>query len=169
MPTKRVSLVVLAASAVVLAVGIGPGAQARPLAQEHEAAGVTIPYAGRLDDGAGQPVADGAYDLTFALYDEPAGGEPLWSEVQSGVKLVDTLEANAAAILEEWKEPARVFTLQALDAEPGRFADYDVGDTVHAELFVDNPEWYLSADVRVLARVWNPDDETCRLEVEEVS
>jgi hypothetical protein len=89
MSAKRVLLAVLVASIVMLAVGIGPGAQALPPAQEPEPAGATIPYAGRLRDDAGQPVDDGAYDLTFALYDDPAGGELLWSEVQSGVRVQD--------------------------------------------------------------------------------
>jgi hypothetical protein len=89
MSAKRVLLVVLVASAVMLAVGIGPqvagGAQASPPAQEPNPPGVIIPYPGRLDGEAGQPVADGAYDFTFALYDAKVGGEPLWSEAQEGV------------------------------------------------------------------------------------
>ena len=85
MSVKRALLVVLVASAVMLAVGIGPGAHALPQAQEPDPPGLTIPYPGRLDDESGQPVADGAYDFTFALYETPAGGESLWSEVQEGV------------------------------------------------------------------------------------
>lgn len=89
MSAKRILFVVLVASAVMLAVGIGPrvagSAHALPQAQEPNPPGVTIPYPGRLDDEAGQPVADGAYDFTFALYDGQAGGEPLWSEVQEKV------------------------------------------------------------------------------------
>ena len=34
----------------------------------------TIPYAGQLNNEAGQPVADGVYDFTFGLYDAPEGG-----------------------------------------------------------------------------------------------
>ena len=91
MSAKRGLLVVLVASAVVLAVGIGfrfaNTARALPLAQETGSPGVTIPYPGHLSDDAGQPVADGAYDFTFTLYDVPTGGTPLWSEVQKGVKV----------------------------------------------------------------------------------
>jgi len=47
--------------------------------------GGAIPYAGRLHNDAGQMVAEGAYDFTFALYAAETGGEPLWSEVQAGV------------------------------------------------------------------------------------
>jgi len=89
MSTKRALLVVLVASALMLAVGVGPrlagNAYALPPVQEPDPTGVTIPYPGRLAGDAGQPVADGAYDFTFALYDAETGGEPLWSEVQEDV------------------------------------------------------------------------------------
>jgi len=67
-----------------------PGRTAGPAgaADAVQSVGITIPYAGRLDDGAGQPVADGAYDLTFALYEDETGGEPLWAEEQAGVPVV---------------------------------------------------------------------------------
>jgi len=93
MSTKKVLLAVLVASAVMLAVGIGPRftntARALPQSQESSPPGVTIPYPGRLSDDAGQPVADGDYDFTFALYDAETGGESLWSEVQEGVMVKD--------------------------------------------------------------------------------
>jgi hypothetical protein len=83
MSTKKVVLAVLVASAVALALSAGPlGAgtvQALP------PTGTTLPYSGRLSDDAGQPVADGAYDFTFALYDAAQGGNLLWSETQTGV------------------------------------------------------------------------------------
>jgi hypothetical protein len=92
MSAKRVLFMVLVASAVVLAVGAGPRTagtvRALPPAPE-PAAGTTIPYSGRLSDEAGQPVADGSYDLTFALYDGLAGGQLLWSEVQREVMVQD--------------------------------------------------------------------------------
>jgi hypothetical protein len=47
----------------------------------------TIPYSGQLSDQLGQPVADGGYAFRFALYDAAQGGELLWSESQSGVKV----------------------------------------------------------------------------------
>jgi hypothetical protein len=83
--TKRLLTIVLVASAVILAVGIGPGAafsaRALPLAQ----ANATIPYSGSLTNEVGQPVTNGAYDFSFALYSAETGGEPLWSEAQEGV------------------------------------------------------------------------------------
>ena len=84
---KRVLVIVLA-SALLLAVGFGPsvGHPARALPESSaEPARATIPYAGRLSNDAGQPVAEGVYDFTFTLYDTVAGGDPLWSEVQHGV------------------------------------------------------------------------------------
>jgi hypothetical protein len=88
MSIRRILLIALAASGVILAVGTGPrpagSALALPPAQERHPPGVTIPYPGRLSDDAGHPAADGAYGLTFARYDAETGGEPLWSEVQEG-------------------------------------------------------------------------------------
>ena len=85
MSTKRMLLTILAAGAVLAAVGIGPqfigSARALPPTQ----AGVTIPYSGHLSNEAGVPVADGAYDFAFALYAAQTGGEPLWTETQEGV------------------------------------------------------------------------------------
>ncbi len=49
--------------------------------------GVTIPYSSRLTDETGQPVADGKYDVQFALYDAEVGGQLLWSETQSGIAM----------------------------------------------------------------------------------
>ena len=89
MRAKQGLLVLLIASAVMLAIGIGPRiggkAYALPAPEERVPAGVTVPYPGRLDDEAGQPVTDGTYDFAFDLYASEIGGEPLWSEVQEGV------------------------------------------------------------------------------------
>jgi hypothetical protein len=55
------------------------------VAQGSAATGGTISYSGRLSNDAGQPVADGVYALTFALYDAAQDGNLLWSETQTGV------------------------------------------------------------------------------------
>ncbi len=85
MSTQRTLFLVLVTSGVMLTVGIGPlfteAAHALPPAQS----GGTILYPGRLDNEAGQPVTDGAYDFTFALYDAETNGTLLWSEAQTGV------------------------------------------------------------------------------------
>jgi hypothetical protein len=87
--TKRTLLVILVAGIVMLAVGAGSSianvVQALPPMAELRAAGVTIPYAGRLADDAGEQATDGVYEFTFVLYTIESGGEPLWSEVQEGV------------------------------------------------------------------------------------
>jgi hypothetical protein len=97
MSVKRV-LVIVMVSALLLAVGIGPGAGHPACALPESSAeptGATISYAGRLSlasprdasqsDDAGQPVAEGSYAFTFTLYAAEIGGQPLWSEVQEGV------------------------------------------------------------------------------------
>jgi len=87
MSVKRILLVVLV-GVVLLAGGVGPGGastvQAWPLSIADSGDGI-IPYAGALTGSAGQPVADGLYDFSFALYAAESGGELLWSEVQKGV------------------------------------------------------------------------------------
>lgn len=42
-----------------------------------------INYQGKLTDTDGKPVSDGAYSVTFRIYDQGAGGSPLWYETQS--------------------------------------------------------------------------------------
>jgi hypothetical protein len=92
MAVKTRVLILVVACVLMLIVGIDPPAadpvRALPGASA-EPAGMTIPYAGRLSDDAGQPVADGAYDLSFALYGTATGGDPIWSETQRGVAVAN--------------------------------------------------------------------------------
>jgi hypothetical protein len=86
MLAKRMLLLLLIASSVVLVVRIGSG---RASAPETGSDTNAIPYAGALTDPSGQPVADGPYDFSFALHTAEDGGEPIWSEVQIGVPVAD--------------------------------------------------------------------------------
>jgi len=45
----------------------------------------TMSYQGILTDGTGKIVSDGAYNLTFSLYDVITGGTALWTETQSAI------------------------------------------------------------------------------------
>ena len=92
MSSKRAWFIVLFVSILVLTLGADPrsaaiantlSSAATPLRSTVEAS--TRPYSGRLSNEAGQPVADGAYDMRFALYDALEGGNLLWSETQTGV------------------------------------------------------------------------------------
>ena len=77
---KRLStlviVILLALLALVLTAG-GALAQSTPI-------GVTVPYASRLTDDAGQPL-NGEYAFTFALYDAVVDGQLLWSETRTEV------------------------------------------------------------------------------------
>lgn len=42
----------------------------------------TMNFQGRLLDASGLPVADGLYNMKFALYDQASGGTLKWSEVR---------------------------------------------------------------------------------------
>ena len=43
----------------------------------------TMSYQGVLTDGAGTPVSDGNYSLTFKIYTAASGGTEIWTEAQS--------------------------------------------------------------------------------------
>ncbi|MCC6143385.1 MAG: hypothetical protein IT368_06230 [Candidatus Hydrogenedentes bacterium] len=45
----------------------------------------TVTYQGVLRDAAGEPVADGNYAMSFAIFDAESGGTLLWSEGQAAV------------------------------------------------------------------------------------
>lgn len=51
----------------------------------------TLNYQGRLTDTSGDPVADGSYDLTFRIYNDPVGGTQLWT---SGASPIPVTVAN---------------------------------------------------------------------------
>ncbi|MEP7027041.1 MAG: hypothetical protein ABI960_00460 [Candidatus Eisenbacteria bacterium] len=51
----------------------------------------TMSYQGRLTDGVGIDVPDGAYALTFRLYDAVTGGALLWTETQANVTVTGGL------------------------------------------------------------------------------
>ena len=46
-----------------------------------------INYQGRLTDSSGSPVGDGAYNITFRIYDDPNTGTLLWEEERAGVQV----------------------------------------------------------------------------------
>jgi hypothetical protein len=53
----------------------------------------TMSYQGLLTDTAGGAVPDGTHDLQFALYDVPAAGAALWTEMQASVPVAAGLVA----------------------------------------------------------------------------
>lgn len=84
MRTRKFSII-LAVSLVALVVA---PAQALPMAQL-DPVGVTISYPSSLTDESGQPVADGVYAFTFALYADRLGGQPLWVETQEQIAVTN--------------------------------------------------------------------------------
>ena len=104
MSDKKVLSGVLMSSALVLAGVVGWGVvglcQAAPPGQSPQANGITVPYEGQLSEAQGEPVADGAYDLAFALYATQTGGQALWQETQIGVAVGEAITA-AVTIQEE--------------------------------------------------------------------
>jgi len=87
--TRFVALAVLSLALVISGSWTTGPAMARQTVATVEDSTTSIPYQGRLTGGDGLPVADGAYDFTFALYDTALGGTALWTETQSGVAVQD--------------------------------------------------------------------------------
>jgi hypothetical protein len=86
--TPTVAMVLVLAMAILIAgSGAAAAATAAPPIQSAAPPSTTIPYAGQLNNAAGNQVADGFYDFGFSLYDAPEGGNLLWTGTQSGVKV----------------------------------------------------------------------------------
>ena len=70
----------------------------------------TISYQGRLADSSGNPLT-GKYNLEFRIYDVPAGGVPLWTEMWTGANAVDVSDGlfnvMRAASTTRWLRPSR--------------------------------------------------------------
>ncbi len=47
-----------------------------------------IPFQGRLTDGAGESL-NGVYRIIFVIYNEPTGGNALWSEIHEDVSVIN--------------------------------------------------------------------------------
>ena len=56
---------------------------AGPLAWGQASVPNLVNFQGRLTDTSGVPLADGAHNLTFSLFDIPSGGSSLWNEAAS--------------------------------------------------------------------------------------
>lgn len=83
----------------------------------------------------------------------------------SGVSESATLERHARRRLQESAWPRLRFQVEVMDAEPGRFRDYDVGDVI--TLDIPGALWGYRGCARVLAREYRPASNTCELVVEE--
>ncbi len=58
----------------------------------HAAVPVLLQHQGRLLDASDTPL-NGFFDITYAIFEAPVGGAPLWSEVHPGVSVTDGLFA----------------------------------------------------------------------------
>lgn len=86
-----------------------------------------------------------------------------YAEVLTGVFDQTTLDASATSLLDELDAPRERFSIAALNREPAVFGDYNVGDTVTLQAFLQHPLWTVDRALRILGRGWTPAD-TCRLE-----
>jgi hypothetical protein len=86
-----------------------------------------------------------------------------YAEVITGVFDQTTLDASATSVLDELDAPRERFSIAALNREPATFGDYDVGDTVTLQAFLQHPLWAVDRALRIVGREWTPAD-ICRLE-----
>ena len=86
-------------------------------------------------------------------------------EVYPDVSYESTLQLHCQRILQAQAWPLRRFGLTVVNEEPGRFADYDVGDIVRLQL--PSVGWGYDGRVRVIAREFNGRTGVCRLAVDE--
>jgi hypothetical protein len=142
MPSRRIVLILIA-SITFLAVEVAPRlaatGEALPTAPELAAGGTTIPYAGRLTDEQGRPATEGAYDLAFTLYDVESGGEPIWSEVQEGVRIAGGALSTALGATE-------AIPPTVLDGQPELWLAVSVRGPREIEFTALEPRQWLSAE-----------------------
>ena len=86
-------------------------------------------------------------------------------ELYSDVSEMPTLAKHAQARLAQSAYPLRRFGLTVVDAEPGTFAAYDVGDIVR--LTAASVSWGYDGRVRLVAREFRPEAGVCQLAVDE--
>ena len=86
--------------------------------------------------------------------------------VYSSVSEPGTLEMHARNELLQQSEPRRIFSLPVTNEDPGKFADYDLGDSVRCILQTFGFGGY-DGTLRVLAREFDPGTGGCKLAVEE--
>lgn len=91
---------------------------------------VTVPskigYEGFLTDGSGNPLADGAYDLTFKLYSVASGGTAIATEVLNDTPVTDGL----------YSVVLQTFTASQFDGDRWLGLAVDAG----AEITPDHPD-----------------------------
>lgn len=72
---------------LVCVLAVGAIAMSSAAANGQDNGSLTYPYSGWLADASGQPVPDGAYAFSFAIWDAADQGTMLWSETQAGVNV----------------------------------------------------------------------------------
>src|SRR3974377_416679 len=71
----------LAALGLFLALLMKPGAEVAQDSPLQTAVPRTVKFAGVLKDAEGKP-RSGSLSITFSIYSDPEGGDPLWRETQ---------------------------------------------------------------------------------------
>jgi hypothetical protein len=120
-------------------------------------------------DIAGEGTGWGAERLTANAQDSASRAEfglREDSRVYGDVKLQETLNEHSKNLLEKSKQPYNIYSFNALDEPPAKFADYREGD----RLSLQAPSYGFGGTdttIRIIGREYYPDSGKCKLAVRE--
>ena len=121
-------------------------------------------------DTAGEGINWGSDRITSSAIDQVSVddyGLRQAGKIYADVSVQSTLDTNAENLLDDSKNPYNIFELEAVDEEPAKFADYDLGDTISL-VAPDYGFEGTDTTVRILSREYYPDSGFCSLVVQEI-
>ncbi len=92
-----------------------------------------VPFQGRLTDGAGQMV-NSIEQVIFSLYDEPTGGQPLWTETHEKISIIDGQINVLLGSKTDFSDPDEKVSDDAISFEQPRYIGITVGNTSNQEM-----------------------------------
>ena len=120
-------------------------------------------------DVAGEGTTWGIERLTASLQDKNSKdiyGLREDSKVYGDMSLQASLDDSAQTLIDEFKGPYNIFTLNAINKKPAKFSDYDIGDTIRL-IAEDYGFDGTDTTVRLFTRTYDPQTGLCELVVKE--
>ncbi len=92
-----------------------------------------VPFQGRLTDGAGQMV-NSVEQVIFSLYDEPTGGQPLWTETHEKISIIDGQINVLLGSKTDFSDPDEKVSDDAISFDQPRYIGITVGNENNQEM-----------------------------------